>query len=103
MSYFLDVSHEAKSRLQKLKKKNPELAKRILKKFDVICENPYHFDVLRGDLHDARKAPVGDKYRIIFDINEDEKSVMILLFGHREYIYTDTELFKVFSKSKKRR
>ncbi|MBF4475920.1 type II toxin-antitoxin system RelE family toxin [Methanobacterium formicicum] len=103
MTFFLDVSDEAKHRLRKLKKKDPELTKRILKKFDLIIKNPYHYEVLKGDLHDARKAPVGDKYRIIFDIHEDEKSVIILLFGHRKDIYTKNELFKAFQKSKKRR
>jgi len=102
MSFFLDVSDEAKARLIKLKKKDQKLAKRILKKFDVILENPYHFEILTGDLYDARKAPVGSRYRIVFDIYEKDKSVIILLFGHRDYIYTDTELFKAFFKSKKR-
>lgn len=102
MSFFLDVSNEAKARLIKLKKRDPELARRIIKKFDTILANPYHFDILTGDLYDARKAPVGKKYRIVFDIYEKDKSVIILLFGHREDIYTDTELFKAFFKSKKR-
>jgi len=47
------------------KKRDPFLAKRIIKKFDDIAENPFHFEILSGDLHDARSAPVGTKYRII--------------------------------------
>jgi hypothetical protein len=45
MSFFLDVSDETKIRLKKFKKKDPELAKRILKKFDVFIE--YTYTVLR--------------------------------------------------------
>jgi hypothetical protein len=38
------------------KKRDPFLAKRIIKKFDDIAENPFHFEILSGDLHDARSA-----------------------------------------------
>lgn len=100
MTFFIDLSDEAKIRLRKYKKRDPNLTRRIIKKFDVIAENPYHFDILTGDLHDARKAPVGSKYRIIFDICEEDDSVKILLFGHRDYIYKDNKLFKAFFKNK---
>lgn len=101
MPFFLLISDHAKDRLRKLKRKNPELARRYLKKFDDIIQDPFRFDVLRGDLHDARKAKV-EKYRIIFDIHPKEKSVVILLIGHRKEIYTDSKLKIEFLKSKGR-
>ena len=63
--FFIDLSDEAKARLWRYKKRDPFLAKPIIKKFDDIAENPFHFEILSGDLHDARSAPVGTKYRII--------------------------------------
>jgi Cytotoxic translational repressor of toxin-antitoxin stability system len=95
------VSDEAKLRLNETAKKNPELARRYLKKFDDILKDPFHFEILKGDLHDARKAKVyKQKYRIIFDIYPEENAVMILLIGHRKDIYRDKKLFEEFSKSK---
>jgi addiction module RelE/StbE family toxin len=102
MPYFIDLSDEAKARLKKLKKTDPALATRIAKKFDVIAENPTHFEILSGDLHDARSAPVGTKYRIIYDVFEEEESIKILLFGHHKYIYSENKLFDAFFNSEKR-
>ncbi len=100
MTYILMVSDEAKLRLKELAKKNLELA-RYLKKFEAIIRDPFHFEILKGDLHDARKSKIDkQRYRIIFDVYPEEHALMILLIGHRKDIYKDSKLFEEFSKSK---
>lgn len=101
MPYSLIVSDRAKKRLKRLKRIDKALLIRILDKIEEIRKDPISFDILSGDLHDARKAKVGS-YRIIFDIYSEEKVVAILLWGHRKDIYTDNELFQTFHQSKTR-
>lgn len=102
MTYSIKVSEEAKAKLRKFSKSDTGTKREIESKFITIVEKPYHFKVLRGDLHDARSAPVGS-FRIIYDILEEEKKVFILYFGHRDDIYNDRKLFKAFRNSPKRR
>ncbi|MEN4017234.1 MAG: type II toxin-antitoxin system RelE/ParE family toxin [Methanobacterium sp.] len=101
MTYSIKLSEEAEARLRKFSKNDKGTKRGIEAKFITIVENPYHFKVLSGELHDARSAPVGS-YRIIYDILEDEKKVFILYFGHRNDIYKDRKLFKAFMNSPKR-
>lgn len=101
MTYTIKLSDEAKARLIKFNKSDKGTKREIENKFRIIVEEPYHFKVLRGELHDARSAKVGN-YRIIYDILEDEKKVFILYFGHRDDIYTDRKLFRTFKNSPKR-
>ncbi|MEN4007335.1 MAG: type II toxin-antitoxin system RelE/ParE family toxin [Methanobacteriaceae archaeon] len=94
MPYSLEVADKAKEKLKKLSSNDKGLANRILKKIDQILEKPTHYDLLSGDLQGARKARAGD-YRIIFEVYEDERMVMILDIGHRRDIYSYSNLSKI--------
>lgn len=62
-----------------------ELIRRIVERVEQIKYSPYHFIDHLTDV-DAWRLRVGD-HRVILDINEDEKSLIILKIGHRKSIY----------------
>ncbi len=82
MAYSLEYSAEAVMQLEKLDK---SIAGRILKKIDGSLDNPHNFfKQLTG--RPEYKLRVGD-YRIIADIDEATKKVLVRTVGHRKNIY----------------
>ncbi len=73
MTYILMVSDEAKLRLNETVKKNPELARRYLKKFEDILKDPFHFEILKA---------------------------ICTMLGKPKYISKSTELFLIFIQKK---
>lgn len=68
-----------------LNKLPKELKKRIFNKIISSKENPFHFfERLEG--RKDYKLRVGD-YRIITDINENQKRIEVTLIGHRKNVY----------------
>ena len=51
-----------------------------------LAENPYLGKPLRGALAGLRSLRVGD-YRVIYRVNEEERTVILLCVGHRRRIY----------------
>ncbi|MCD4785964.1 MAG: type II toxin-antitoxin system RelE/ParE family toxin [Candidatus Eremiobacteraeota bacterium] len=67
---------------------NPKLRKRIEKAADELSENPYGYGVkkLKGKLFGYSRYRFG-KYRIIFSISEDKKTVLVRLIIPRKNAY----------------
>lgn len=82
--YKLKFDEKAIDFLGKLPEK---IRLRIFNKLLEIKQNPFHF-FERLENKSAYKLRVGD-YRIIADINNHEKSIYILLVGHRKNIYDE--------------
>lgn len=61
------------------------IIRRIIDRVEQIKYSPYHFVEHLTDI-DAWRLRVGD-YRVILDINENEKALVILKVGHRKNIY----------------
>ena len=81
MSYSIKWHPHAVKFLEKLSKENSE---RILKKLDVIKEDPFRFlEHYEGDYYKLR---IGD-YRFLIDINFDLKLLWIRVFDNRGRIY----------------
>lgn len=82
MAYSLEYSAEAVLQLEKIDR---TIAKRILKKIDTAINNPHNFfKQLTG--RPEYKLRVGD-YRVIADIDEPAKRILIRTVGHRKNIY----------------
>ncbi len=82
MTFEVIYSEEALTRLKDLDK---TVAKRIIRKIASSQNNPYsNFRRLVG--HSEYKLRVGD-YRVIADIDENRKVIMIITLGHRKNIY----------------
>lgn len=81
MSYSVEWDPKALKFLEKLPK---NIAERILKKLDVIKENPFRYlEHYEGDYYKLR---IGD-YRALIDINLKNKTLIIQVFDKRGRIY----------------
>jgi len=82
MAYFLEFMHEALRELKGLENKE---AKRIVEKLKESSKNPNaFFERLVG--REEYKLRVGD-YRVIANILNTEKKILIRSLGHRKNIY----------------
>ena len=70
----------------KLSKRNPVAFMQLEKKIAEILENPDHYKPLRGEMKNKRRVHVGS-FVLIFEINEEEKSVIFLEFAHHNEAY----------------
>ena len=82
MGYSVKWRQKALKSLRKLPK---EISKRIVKRIDLVKENPKHFlEKLVDD--PGFKVRTGD-YRIIIDVIDEEEVIAVRLIGHRRNIY----------------
>jgi len=84
--YELIIKPTADKAFKKLVKKDKEQLKRINAKIKQILENPYHFKPLRKPQDGYRRAHIGS-FVIIFEINEDHRTVSIYDYEHHDKIY----------------
>ena len=82
MAYQITWSPKSKNDLKKLE---PQLAKRIIRKVTELNLAPYHFIEKMTDVN-CWRLRVGD-YRVLLDIDEKKKDIQILKVGHRRNIY----------------
>ncbi|MEK6907085.1 MAG: type II toxin-antitoxin system RelE/ParE family toxin [Nanoarchaeota archaeon] len=76
---FDDISIDFLNKLPK------DLKKRIFNKIISTKDNPFHFfERLEG--RKDWKLRVGD-YRVIADINDENKRIEVILIGHRKNVY----------------
>ena len=87
MEYAFDISDEADKKFSRLKKKNIKQLEIINTEVQQILDNPYHFKPLRGDLHGARRIYIGKSFVLIYEIDEKNKVIRILDYGHHDKIY----------------
>lgn len=59
---------------------------RILKLLDLLSKQPYLGKRLRGELQGSFRLRLGD-YRIIYDISESDKKVIVHAIGSRGDVY----------------
>ncbi len=66
-----------------------KIARKLNRCFDHLRENPYehpNIKSLRGRLAGSLRYRVGD-YRVVYEIKEEHKQVIILLIVHRSKAY----------------
>ena len=81
MSYVLKWGEKSRIELRKLE---PHISKRIVKKVKELKENPFHRDVKHLKGRHGFRLRVGD-YRVIFSLEGNE--IHVLKVGHRKHIY----------------
>jgi len=74
-----------KSALDFLNKLEKNVKERIWNKLQQCKENPFHFLEHLEEI-EGYKLRVGD-YRLIIDVDNSEKILMVLKIGHRKNIY----------------
>jgi mRNA interferase RelE/StbE len=84
LSYRIAVGRSAEKSLRR--RVPPREAERIRQAIDNLAEDPrpQGSRKLRGK--EGRRIRVGE-YRVIYDVDEDQRAVMILQVGHRRDVY----------------
>ncbi len=85
-SYKLELTHQAESILERLVKREPELAKRLIQALDELEEDPFQGKPLKGELKGLYSYRVGS-YRVVYQIRKHELLVIVIDIGHRRDIY----------------
>ena len=86
MKYSISFSDKADKQLKSLDK---DLAQRIVKKLRALKENPCE-KTLPLQNSEFRRLRAGN-WRVIVDVAEDLKEVLVVMLGKRENIYKELE------------
>lgn len=83
MIYCVKVKASAAKALKKIAIKDRE---RLIVAIDALSTNPAAGGVLKGEFSGLRRLRVRD-YRIVYEINGGELTVLVIRIGHRRGIY----------------
>ena len=83
MIYCVKVKASAAKALKKVAIKDRE---RLIVAIDALSTNPAAGGVLKGEFSGLRRLRVGD-YRIVYEINGGELTVLVIRIGHRQGVY----------------
>jgi len=87
MTYKIEVSEQLDRKLEKLSKKSKTQLKAINKKVEEILENPQRFKPLRGDKKRARRVHIKKSFVLVYEIDEEGKTIKLLDYDHHDKIY----------------
>ena len=85
--YSLATKQKVDKIFDKLSKKNPKQLQIIFKKLEEIVADPYRFKPLRGDMHGAYRVHIDKSFVLIYEIDEPNKTVVLLDYDHHDKIY----------------
>ena len=81
--YSLRIKQSAFKELQRLDKKERI---HVISAIDQLTENPHIGKLLKGELSGLRRIRSGS-YRVIYEINEGEVTILGLRIAHRKQVY----------------
>ena len=87
MSYAREVMPSCQKVIDKLCRKNPVLTKILDNKITEIIQNPHHYKTLRHGLTGERRVHIFKSFILKFIINEQNKTVIFIFFGHHDKAY----------------
>ena len=83
MNYAIKIRASARKDLLELQKADRD---RIVTVIDSLSEQPHQGTLLKGRFHGLRRVRVG-RFRIIFEVDDQAITVLIVRVGHRREIY----------------
>lgn len=83
MSYRVRIKRSAAKALRKIDHQDRE---RLVEAIDRLGEEPHSGSVLKGELSGLRRIRVGN-YRIVYEVYEDELTVLVVRVAHRRDVY----------------
>lgn len=87
MRYFIFYTPEFKRNVKRFRK-NYELISEIKKAILLFKKNPFSKGkILKGNLHPNRSVRILGKYRLIFEVKDLDKEVVLKAFNHRKSVY----------------
>jgi len=87
MSYIMEVMPSCQRTIDKACRKNPLLREILKKKMKEIILNPAHYKPLRHELKGERRVHILKSFVLKFEIDESQKIVTFLAFGHHDESY----------------
>jgi mRNA interferase RelE/StbE len=81
--YSLRIKQSAFKELQRIDKKE---WMRVISAINQLAENPHIGKLLKGELSGLRRIRSGN-YRVIYEINEGEVTILVLRIAHRKQVY----------------
>lgn len=87
MTYQLKYTQTFEKQIEKIKKKDKVVMEETIKKVEKLREMPYTGKPLKYRLAPYRSVRVKGKYRLVYKVDEEEKEVVLVAFGHRKEIY----------------
>ena len=87
MSYRLKYTQTFEKQIEKIKKKDKALMEEAMKKVEKLQQIPYTGKPLEYRLAPYRSVRVKGKYSLVYRVDEEEKEVLLVAFGHRKEIY----------------
>ena len=87
MAYELYIAEHLYRVFKKLSKRNRKQLKIIHRKVQEILKNPHHFKPLKGDLAGARRVHIDKSFVLIYEVDENNKVVRLIDYGHHDKIY----------------
>lgn len=88
MAYRLEISKAAQTDLSKLDKPVLEAVRNRLNKLAENADDIKHLP-LKGKLAGLYKLRVYDKYRVIYDLQREQRLIVVVRVGKRDQIYKE--------------
>jgi mRNA interferase RelE/StbE len=83
VSYSVRIKSSAARELSRLPR---DIGERLIEAIDRLGEEPLAGALLKGDLRGLRRLRVG-KYRIVYEVLDDELVVLVVRVAHRREAY----------------
>ena len=85
--YFIEIQPSCQKAIEKLCHKNPVLIVVLEKKMREIVQNPQHYKPLKYDLAGEKRVHIMKNFVLKFEVNESNKTVRFIFFGHHDEAY----------------
>ncbi|NOZ04315.1 MAG: type II toxin-antitoxin system RelE/ParE family toxin [FCB group bacterium] len=86
MDYTVHLHGQAIKALRRLSQKNKALVQRVVSSLAKLSQEPLQGKPLKGPLKGSYRIRIGD-YRVIYDIVEKDKTVLVWKIQHRREVY----------------
>jgi YafQ family addiction module toxin component len=85
--YTIAVRKHLDKKFLRFRKRNPSLLSAIDKKISEIASNPHHFKNLEAPKQHLKRVHIGDKFVLLFSVDETNKMVILEDFEHHDVVY----------------
>lgn len=85
--YAIALRKHLDKKFARLGKRSPSLLSAIHKKLPEIAANPHHFKNLEVPKQHLKRVHIGDKFVLLFSVDEMNKMVILEDFEHHDVAY----------------
>ena len=85
--YSYEIVPSLQKDLNKLYRKDRKVYEIIISKIEEIIKNPQHYKPLKHELAGERRVHIMKSFVLKFEIDENNKTVKFIFFGHHDEAY----------------